>query len=181
MTAQIDIPSLASLEYLSYIDDSGNLPEDLQGKIGIYAIFDQQKVLQLINYSRDVYLSLKQHLVRQPSHCYWLKVTTIDRPNRTILESIRDAWIDENGTLPSGNGVDQTLWNQPIDVKSAMTDEEQAQFASLEIDELGQAKLLKSVARRIEEQILAKLKTRGVKTELRFNPKLKESGLLDLK
>ena len=181
MSAEIDIPSLANLEYVPYINDSGNLPEKFLGKIGIYAIFDEIKALQLINYSRDIYLSLKQHLVRQPYRCYWLKVTTIDRPSRTILESIRDAWIEENGAIPAGNGVEQALWNQPIDAKLAMTDAEQAQFTSLEIDELGQAKLLKNVARRVEEQILAELKTRGVKTELRFNPKLKESGLLDLK
>ena len=33
----------------------------------------------------------------------------------------------------------------------------------------------------IEEEILATLETRGVKTQIRFNPKLKEVGLLDLK
>lgn len=181
MTAETDIPSLASLEYIPYIDENGNLPEHLQGKIGIYAIFDEQKFLQLINYSRDIYLSLKQHLVRQPHRCYWLKVQSIERPNRTILENIRDAWIEENGALPAGNGTEQAQWNQPIDAKSAMTAQEQAQFTSPTIDELGQAKLLKNVARRVEEQILADLKSRGVKTELRFNPKLKESGLLDLK
>lgn len=181
MTAETDIPSLASLEYIPYIDENGNLPEHSQEKIGIYAIFDEQKLLQLINYSRDIYLSLKQHLVRQPHRCYWLKVQSIERPNRTILENIRDAWIEENGAIPAGNGTEQAQWNQPIDAKSAMTAQEQAQFTSPTIDELGQAKLLKNVARRVEEQILADLKSRGVKTELRFNPKLKESGLLDLK
>ena len=42
-------------------------------------------------------------------------------------------------------------------------------------------KLLKQVARRVEETILAKLQQRGVTTEIRFSPKLKEQGLLDLK
>jgi hypothetical protein len=41
--------------------------------------------------------------------------------------------------------------------------------------------LLKQVARRIEETILTKLQARGVTAEIRFNPKLKEQGLLDLK
>ena len=179
MTYSTEIPSLASLEYLPYIDENGNLPENLQGKIGVYAIFDNDKLLQLVAYSRDIYLSLKQHLVRQPQKCYWLKSQTIERPNRTILESIQSSWIEENGANPVGNKTAQAEWNDPIDTKSAMTDEDKENFAKQ--DEIGQAKLLKKVARKVEETILSELKARGVQTEIRFNPKLKESGLLDLK
>ena len=179
MNSETQIPYLKDLEYISYLDETGNLPQDLQGKIGIYAIFDREKNLQIVNYSRDIYLSLKQHLVRQPQTCYWLKVETIDRPNRTRLETIRDAWIAENGVKPVGNGVDEALWTQPIDAKSSMTDEEHLSYEKN--DELMQIKLLKQVARRVEAQILEELKSRGVQTEIRFNPKLKESGLLDLK
>ena len=179
MTSETQILSLSDLDYVSYLDETGNLPEDLQGKIGIYAIFAQDKTLQLVNYSRDIYLSLKQHLVRQPKSCYWLKVQTINKPNRTELENIRNAWIEENGAIPPGNGSDEALWNQPIDAKRTMTDEEQVSYEKS--DALMQTKLLKQVARRVEAQILEELKSRGVQTEIRFNPKLKENGLLDLK
>lgn len=179
MTAETDIPSLASLEYIPYIDTNGQLPEQFQGKVGVYAIFDQQKVLQFVGYSRDVDLSLKQHLVRQPQKCYWLKVQTIDRPSRTILESIRDAWTAENGSIPAGNESDEAEWTQPIDAKVAMTTDEQTSYKSS--DELTQSKLLKTAARRVEQQILAELESRGVQMQIRFNPKLKEKGLLDLK
>lgn len=179
MTTETNSPSLASLEYIPYIDTSGQLPEQFQGKVGVYAIFDQEKVLQYVGYSRDVYLSLQQHLVRQPQNCYWLKVQTIERPSRTILESIRDAWTAENGSIPPGNGSDEPKWTQPIDAKVAMTTDEQTSFTSS--DELMQSKLLKTVARRVEGQILAELESRGVQMQIRFNPKLKEKGLLDLK
>ena len=179
MTSEVEISSLADLNYIPYLDETGNLPEDLQGKIGIYAIFDQDKTLQLVNYSRDIYLSLKQHLVRQPKSCYWLKAKTIDRPNRTQLETIQNAWIEENGMTPAGNGSDELAWNQPIDAKRTMTEEEQERYQKS--DGLMQVKLLKQVARRVEAQILEELKSRGVQTEIRFNPKLKENGLLDLK
>lgn len=145
----------------------------------MYAIFDQEKVLQFVGYSRDVYLSLQQHLVRQPQKCYWLKVQTIDRPSRTILESIRDAWSAENNSIPVGNEADEAKWTQPIDAKVAMTTDEQISYTSS--DELMQSKLLKTVARRVEGHILAELESRGVKMQIRFNPKLKEKGLLDLK
>ncbi len=49
------LPSLASLELVPYIDDRGQLPAQFQGKVGVYAIFDQAHVLQYIGYSRDIF------------------------------------------------------------------------------------------------------------------------------
>ncbi|QZZ21482.1 GIY-YIG nuclease family protein [Leptothermofonsia sichuanensis E412] len=172
--------SLASLDFVPYIDSRGQLPEQFQGKVGVYAVFDQNRVLQYIGYSRDVFLSLKQHLVRQPQLCFWVKVKTIDRPSRTILESIRDEWIAENSSLPSGNDSEDTKWNQPIDVRVMMSADEQSRYAAA-IDDLTQTKVLKQVARRVEAEILELLRARGLQDEPRFNPKLKEAGLLDLK
>jgi hypothetical protein len=180
MTSQTNTPSLTSLEFIPYIGDRGQLPEQFEGKVGVYAIFDQDNLLQYVGYSRDVYLSLKQHLVRQPGDCYWVKVQMIDRPSRTILEEIRAAWITENGTVPAGNSVNETIWNHPIDVKGLMTPDERQRYDTA-IDELTQMKVLKQTARRVEAVILEALQARGVQTELRFNPKLKEVGLLDLK
>lgn len=179
MSLDTDIPSLGSLDFLAYINDAGELPEILQNKIGIYAIFDKSQVLQFVGYSRDIYLSLKQHLVRQPDCCYWVKATTIDRPNRTFLDSVQSSWIAENGSTPTGNGADSALWLDPISTHHAMTAAENDSFADL--DGLAQIKMRKQVSRRVEETILAKLQQRGVQTEIRFNPKLKEQGLLDLK
>jgi len=181
MSTQTDIPSLASLTEVNYLDENGKLPTTLSGKIGVYAIFDQAKLLHFVGYSRDVYLSLKQHLVRQPQNCYWLKVQTIEKPNRTILENTMNAWIAENGTTPSGNDIEQTKWTEVIDVKPLMTEEEKANYDKVAGEELAQSKLLKNIARRVEAEILTTLKSRGCQEEIRFNPKLKDSGLLDLK
>ncbi|MEP0958930.1 GIY-YIG nuclease family protein [Leptolyngbya sp. FACHB-1515] len=174
----MSIAPLASLEFLPFLNSEGELDSQFEG-IGVYAIFDAEKTLQYIGYSRDVSLSLKQHLVRRPQQCYWLKVQTIDRPSRAILEEIRTAWIAENGVVPSGNGSDEAGWTQAIDAKTALTAEERSAFAAG--DELTQMKLLKQVARRVESDVMAQLEARGVKMQVRFNPKLKENGLLDLK
>ncbi|MDJ0703892.1 MAG: GIY-YIG nuclease family protein [Leptolyngbyaceae cyanobacterium MO_188.B28] len=179
MTSPTASPTLASLEAFAYLDDTGRIPTHVEGKVGIYAIFDQDHKLSYVGYSRDVYLSLKQHLVRQPQACHWIKVKTIDRPSRTLLQGIRDAWIEENGSVPSGNEAQADAWNQPIDAKLLMTDEDRAAYEQSE--ELGKIKVLKKVARRVEADILKVLEARGVKMDLRFNPKLKENGLLDLK
>jgi hypothetical protein len=174
-----DFPSLASLEFLPYIDDQGELPSELSAKIGIYAIFDRDRSLQFVGYSRDMYLSLKQHLVRQPDSCYWVKYHAIEKPSRSILETTQTAWIEENGSMPIGNGEANSRWLDPIATQHTMTPAERDNYDKL--DGLGQIKLLKQVARRVEETILNQLRERGIKTEIRFNPKLKEQGLLDLK
>ena len=179
MSTQIETPSLSSLEYLPYLNQDGCIDEDVQGKIGVYSIFDENKQMQYVGYSRDVYLSLKQHLIRQPESCYWLKVQTITRPSRKILDEIASAWIEENGTTPVGNDAQKSLWTEPIDANPAMTEEEKAQYQQSE--ELKQTKIRKKIARRVESQILERLGDRGVKMDIRFNPKLKEKGLLDLK
>jgi hypothetical protein len=173
------IDSLTALEFLPFLTDQGELDSRFDGKVGVYAIFDAQKVLQYVGYSRDVSLSLRQHLVRRPQQCYWLKVQTIDRPSRTLLEEIRTTWIAENGSTPPGNGADEAVWTQAIDAKAQLTPEEKSAFAAG--DELIQIKLLKQVARRVEAEVMAQLEVRGVQMPIRFNPKLKESGLLDLK
>jgi hypothetical protein len=181
MTAETNIPALVTLEYVPYIDDNGQLPDDFQSKIGVYAIFDQEKVLQFLGYSRDVYLSLKQHLIRQPQQCYWVKVQTIERPSRAVLENIEKAWIAENTSIPLGNGDHKEKWTQPIDTKLVMTPEEKLSYHKPVNDELTQMKIIKNVARRVEAEILATLEARGLQVQIRFNPKLKEAGLLDLK
>ncbi len=174
-----EITSLEELNYIPFLDESGQITTQLQGKIGVYAIFNRDQIMQLVGYSRDIYLSLKQHLVCQPQECYWLKVETINRPNRTILDKIKEAWIAHNGVIPPGNSTHEEQWHQPINVKPAMT---AAEIATYEAGgELEQAKLLKKVARRIEAEIKDNLAQRGVQMEMRFNPKLKEQGLLTLK
>ena len=106
---------------------------------------------------------------------------TIERPNRTILEQIEKEWITENADFPVGNGENKEIWTNPIDAKKLMTSEEENKYQDPLLDELGKMKLLKNVARRVEAEILAVLESRGLKTQIRFNPKLKETGLLDLK
>lgn len=175
-----ELSSLARLEFIPYINSEGKLPEILRGKIGVYAIFNQEKTLQFVGYSRDIHLSLKQHLVRQPQSCYWLKIQTIERPNRTILEQIREQWIAENGSVPSGNHADAAKWNEPIDAKATLTVEERENYEKL-AEEIAKEKVLKNAARRVETEILSELQARGVTEEIRFNPKLKSNGLLDLK
>ena len=169
------IPDLDSLPWISYLTDAGTFAADWQRKIGVYAVFDDAKTLQYVGYSRDIEASLKQHLVRQSDRCYWLKVYLIERPSRSFLEAVRLAWLKALGLQT----LEEAVWTDPLDAKLTMTEEEKAQYQTQ--DELGKIKLLKNLARRLEAKIQEQLQHRGVQLELRFNPKLKEQGLLDLK
>ncbi|MEL6439278.1 MAG: GIY-YIG nuclease family protein [Cyanobacteria bacterium J06621_8] len=178
MSTQVQINPLANLEFIPYITQSGDLDQEFQGQIGVYAIFNQKQEMQYVGYSRDVYSSLRQHLIRQPENCYWVKVQTIARPSRSVLEEISSSWMQENGSTPPGNGAQKPLWTEPIDANLAMTEAEKAQYQ--QSDEGNQRKMRKAVARRVQGEIKSQLSDRGIKMSLRFNPKLKEKGLLDL-
>ena len=171
---------LFKLELLPYIDAQGQLPQQLAGKIGAYAIFAADHSLQYIGYSRDIFLSLRQHLVRRPHQCHGLKVQVIERPSRTLLETIRQEWLSDQDAPPPGNTTDQSLWEQPLPIEAAMTPAEQTAFQNAQLDDIGRIKVLKQVGRRMEAEILATLTERGLQASIRFNPKLKEKGLLDL-
>lgn len=180
LSTELQSPSLTALDFRPYLNDDGCLPDQFSKVVGIYAIFDQDQGLQFVGYSRDVAMSLKQHLVRCPDLCHWFKVQTIDRPKRSVLEGIQSAWIAENGDRPPGNDADTERWTQPIDAKLQMTEEEQALYAAAS-NEVEQAKTLKTIARRVESEVKAILEQRGVKEPVRFDPKLKEQGLLNIK
>ena len=171
-------PTLASLDMRPYLI-AGEIPSDLVGKVGIYAIFDQAEQLQYVGYSRDISVGLLQHLVRCPQHCHWVKVHTVERPSRTLLEGVRTAWLAEYGSMPPGNSDQQLAWEKPIDAKVFMTDEERDAIANA--DPARTPKLLKQLARRVEADVKANVEARGAQIPIKFNPKLKEQGLLSLK
>ena len=173
--------TLETLEFLPYINGEGLLPQHLHGKVGVYAIFDGDRQLQYIGYSRDIGFSLKLHLVRQSEFCHWVKAELVARPSRTLLEGMRTAWLEEWGSTPSGNLNQPSPWETPIDVEAGMTEEERANYADPNLDDRGRIKAMKQAARRIEAEILAQLTQRNLQEPLRFHPKLKETGILDLK
>lgn len=179
-----EVIPLSRLEFLPYLDEEGLITNcsRADAKASVYAIFDNDKVLQYIGISRQVYMSMRLHFARTPSKCYYVKIQNINKPSRSLLELIRDKWIEENGSSPEGNddGPHQNIWENPLDCKPLMTEEEIQKF-----EEAGpgppKAKVLKNVARRLEANLENCYRERNCKERLRFDPKLKEKGLLDLK
>jgi uncharacterized protein (DUF4415 family) len=170
------LPNLVDLNPLPFLTEAGEIDPNYEKRIGVYAIFDQHQNLQYVGYSRNLAISLLQHLVRQPEHCHGLKVHIIDRPDRQLLVQIQNHWL--TGQSPPGNGESQKIWAESINVRDYWTPEEAAAVAKSEPGDT--PKLLKKIARRLEAEVLTKLEARGVGQQIRFNPKLKEQGLLDV-
>jgi hypothetical protein len=167
------IPPLTEVPFAPYLDTTGNVLADLEGKIGVYAIFDAEKSLQYVGISRDIASSLKLHIVRVPSQCHWLKFNTVAKPSRTVLSEMQAAWL---GDL----AIDTELWEQPLNCLRLMTDDETHQLEKA-MNEAEQEQVLKNVARRVEKDVLAQLAARGIAFDVRFNPKRKNEGILDIK
>lgn len=174
-------PPLTELPFLPFIDSDGKLPSGYANQIGAFAIYDQQQSLVHLGFSRNVLLSLKQSLIRSPDNCHWVKIVTIERPSKSQLLEIVTQWETEVGGSPYSKQNPQPQWTESINLHEHMTPEEQTAHAGPDLDARGKVKLLKQVSRRLEAVILSKLEMREFQDELRFNPKLKESGLLDVK
>lgn len=174
----MSLPKLAELDFLPYIDADGAIAPTLGGKIGLYGIFDGSQTLCYVGYSRDVSKSLQQHLIRCPEQCHWVKIFQCDRPSRTLLEEMRAAWLTENGTIPPATARQNPSGRNPSTLKKICPSSTGSLQQSTELD---MVKHLKNYARQREATIKEYLIGRGLKIDLRFQPKLKEQGLLDLK
>lgn len=177
------VTPLAELEFVPYLTEEGLVAKvDTTGvKASVYAVYDESKTLQYIGVSRGIQQSLRLHLARRPTQTYFFKVQNIARPSRSLLEIIKDSWIEENGSTPEGNdeGERQEIWEASFNVMPLFTEEDK-----IFVEEKKQAGRedsgIKTVARRFEGEIVEILKERGVTENLRFDPKLKAKGLLDL-
>ncbi|KAL2621513.1 hypothetical protein R1flu_001718 [Riccia fluitans] len=178
------VQRLNSLEFYPYLTEEGLIADYSQpsAKASVYSIFDDLKTLQYIGVTRQVYQSMRLHFARVPSKCFYIKVQHLSRPNRALLEGIREQWIVENGSTPVGNdnGEMQNVWENPLDCTALMTDEEKLLFEEAAPGP-PKAKVLKNVAKRIEAGLKEVFQERKCTDKLRFDPKLKDRGLLDLK
>ena len=102
---------------------------------GVYAVFDAQRRLQLVSYSRNVVLALRSHLAQVgPSRAARVRVMVFANKamcSRANLEAQAAAWLRATGdTLPPGNGPEASLWGAPAPqaAEEAMTAAERAAF-----------------------------------------------------
>jgi Fe-S cluster biogenesis protein NfuA len=121
-TGLVAVPSFLRKRKLS----SSMLPP-----MGVFAIYDSSRALQYVSYSRNIVLSVKSVLdIVGEEKCAFVRNMVFQNKamqTRQAMEAQKETWIEENGTLPPGNGVDRSEWEIGFAV-SSMSDGEKETY-----------------------------------------------------
>ncbi|MEG4802663.1 GIY-YIG nuclease family protein [Microcoleus sp. ARI1-B5] len=98
---------------------------------GVYAVTDTSGNTQYVGYSRNILLSINGHIAENGAeNCAFVRVQTFKFPKREEMESLRDAWIAELGSIPPGNDAQSEMWASTVGraARSAMSAAEQQAY-----------------------------------------------------
>jgi hypothetical protein len=98
---------------------------------GVYAVTDCSGNTQYVGYSRNILLSINGHIAQNGAeNCAFVRVQTFKFPKREEMQSLRDAWIAEIGSIPPGNGAESEMWASTVGqaARSAMSAAEQQAY-----------------------------------------------------
>lgn len=169
---------------LPLIGADGTIAPEITGRIvGVFAVTDASGCVRHVSISRDVATSLRRALARCPDSAHGYVVERFARPSRAALEETRARWAAAAagaGTLDDGRAGE--LWERPADVndplETRVSEETREGFKELHGRQLIMG--LKKATRVIQADVEERLKERGVTEKIKFDPKLKDRGLLDV-
>ncbi len=167
-------PTQEAYETGILISETGELaPEVGASVVGVFAILDTAGAVRHVGISRDVATSLARCLVRQPTVAHSYRLQRFRRPSRAALEEVRAAWA-AHATDPA------TEWDA-INVLSD-TRVSAAAMERIEASEPGpeRARAQKAACREVQKIVEEELAGRGLTQRIKFAPKLKDKGILDV-
>lgn len=83
--------------------------EEETTKASVFAIFDENKKLQYVGFSKGLRDSLRTVFARRPDKAYFFKSVNLNKLDQKEMVAIRDAWFDEVGGPPVGNKRKQMI------------------------------------------------------------------------
>lgn len=179
---------LSGRDLLPVICSDGTIADpSMIGRVGVFAIFDAEQNLVYVGISRDCGTSLRKCLARKPLLCWYYTAEYVSRPSRAAMEALSSKWIAEwentHGTSVPGcdGGVEQEKWESAINVRGphvVLSEDEKISLDDAEGSDL--PKILRGICRRVQDEIEETLRSRGLKENLKFAPKMKGNGLLDV-
>lgn len=120
----------------------------MQPPVGVFAIYDGLQKLQYVSYSRNIPLSVKSVMERVGKESCGFVRNMVFREagmqNRQAMEDQKRVWIEENGSIPVGNGEEADRWDVGFDVK-AMSQE------AKEVYDEKKNKMVAAMGKRIDE------------------------------
>lgn len=82
---------------------------------GVYAVLDAEQRTQYVGYSRNVLLALNSHVAQNGQQtCAFVRVQTFKFPKREAMEQLRDAWLEQLGSIPPGNSDAREKWTSTV-------------------------------------------------------------------
>eukprot|EP01025_Chloroclados_australasicus_P037403 TRINITY_DN3818_c0_g1_i1.p1 TRINITY_DN3818_c0_g1~~TRINITY_DN3818_c0_g1_i1.p1 ORF type:complete len:378 (-),score=40.64 TRINITY_DN3818_c0_g1_i1:469-1602(-) len=117
--------NLADLSLNSIVNQQGyimpSVQEDTQG--AVFAVFDKEKRLQFVGFSKDLAESLRKVFTRRPDKAFFYKFTQFKEINQEEMIKVRDGWFEEAGGPPVGNRIamERDAWSQPVDAGALST------------------------------------------------------------
>lgn len=94
--------------------------------VGVFSVYDSRKNVQYVGYSRNIVVSVRgaRERVGEEKCAYTRTMVFANKAMQTkaTLERQVQNWLEECGTIPPGNGVEQEIWQG----SKAMTPAEQA-------------------------------------------------------
>eukprot|EP00271_Cylindrocystis_brebissonii_P016482 TRINITY_DN4012_c0_g1_i2.p1 TRINITY_DN4012_c0_g1~~TRINITY_DN4012_c0_g1_i2.p1 ORF type:complete len:471 (+),score=118.13 TRINITY_DN4012_c0_g1_i2:152-1414(+) len=160
------LPVLVELPLITFISNQGriNPPVEPNTQATVFAIFDQNKKLQYVGFSKDVRNSLRTLMARRPELCYFYKLANLEALDQERMLNIRSQWFSEVGLPPPGNAdqVQRDQWEKAVDAGS--------------ISERGREAAAKSKAKTLQQM----MRDRGLKEEMVYDPVLLEQGKCDV-
>ncbi|CAM6033236.1 unnamed protein product [Sphagnum compactum] len=160
------LPSLNDLPLINYISQTGRIQPPVEAKTAasIFAVYDKNKKIQYIGFSKDVRNSLRTLMGRRPELCHYYKLYNLPTLDQEKMLAVRKQWMSELGLSPPGNSdpVQRNQWEQPGDAGS--------------ISERGKSAAATSKAK----SFLQIMKDRGLTEEMVYNPELLQTGKCDV-
>ncbi|GBG00345.1 hypothetical protein Rsub_13077 [Raphidocelis subcapitata] len=81
---------------------------------GVFAVYDAERRLQYVGFSRNLVLSIRTLRTRmgadRVAHVRALAVANQAMQSRTALQRLAQTWIDQAGAVPPGNGEEAEAW-----------------------------------------------------------------------
>jgi hypothetical protein len=97
--------SLASLDLCPVITQQGLVQPDVpEGTAAtVFAIYDNDKRLQYVGFSKDLRSSLRTVLGRRPDRAHQYRALHFPKLDQEAMVAVRTAWFEENSGPPPGN------------------------------------------------------------------------------
>ncbi|KAK9803808.1 hypothetical protein WJX73_001553 [Symbiochloris irregularis] len=157
--------ALQGLELCNVLNVQGLiLPEVPDGtEATVFAIFDGNKKLQFVGFSKDLRNSLRTLMGRRPDRLHFYKAAHLQKLDQSAMVAMRAAWFEEVGGQPPGNKLanERKMWQQPVEA-GAISDRGRLQAAETQVQEQ-----------------LNQIRLRGCKEEFIPNPALLQQGQVD--